>query len=244
MRPKALAAHQPETELLRGDPRARVADVEPDAAAVCHAVHRARHLDAARHAVARVGELDHTAEQVEHDLPQLLPVGPRAQPPRRARPRVAEPLGAEPRRYEHLRLGYGLRHRHVREPVRDRARLDARVVEPPGDEPEQVPLAPLDACERHPLRVGDRPVDAEFDRLREAADGVEGRAQLVRRHGACRSTALVPRHRAGKLVRRIRLKVGSERTSPRPDRRCRSAVQPGVADVRPRGGATRNTRKE
>jgi hypothetical protein len=120
------------------------------------AARRTRHLDAPRHAVARLGELDRVAEQVEQDLLQLLPVGPHVESRRHTRPRVAEPLrrscGATSASASATASATGTSaSRYV-----DRARLDARVVEHPGDEPEQVALARLDARERGALRVGDR----------------------------------------------------------------------------------------
>ncbi len=154
-----------------------------------------------RHPAAGVGELDGVGQEVEHHLLHLLAVGARRHVRRAGGAVEGEPLGARLRGDERLARGEHLGDRHVLDRVVHRPGVDLGVVEHPVDEPQQVPLAALDALERLPLLGRHRPVEPQLHQLRVAGDGGQRGAQLVAHHG--QELALGAVRRLGGRARRL-----------------------------------------
>ena len=115
-------------------------------------------------------------------LTRLLLVGVHGDVAALAGVHVAQPLGVQLRQHERLDAEQDVVHRHARDGELHAPGFELREVQHVVDEPEQMPLAALDALEVLALLGGDRAAHAHLEQLRVAADGVERRAQLVAHH--------------------------------------------------------------
>src|SRR5690348_5563269 len=128
-------------------------------------------------------ELDRVREEVQENLPHLVPIRARRQAGVAAAKAESKLLGAQLRRDHRLEIGDEIEDVDQFARIADVARFEPREIQNVVDEGEQRSLAAGDAREVLDLLGGDRTAEAHPQQLGVAGDGVEGCAELVAHHG-------------------------------------------------------------
>ena len=139
----------------------------------------ARDLDLA----SAAGEFEGVREQIDDDLTKLVLVGPHRDARRTVGKGECDSARQCLRRNQRLRRGECFPQANIHDVEAHRTGLELRVVEHLVDEPQEVPLARLDASQVVPLQVRDRTAKTHREQLDIPPDCVEWRAQLVAHHG-------------------------------------------------------------